>query len=176
MVRRPFWPVLPGRQLALFTLRNRCGSRCGSPGGLPARGLHVPGRRRPGLRLCQTGQTQPLDSRGWRVKRGARDQLRCRARNRGGRGRWVPQGAPHAKGHRRRGTGQAPSRVAAQVPPPPDGPASPPAIAQSPEAAAKDQREARMLVSDLLEIGVQQRKAYQEAKQKAAATPQPPQQ
>ena len=42
------------------------------------------------------------------------------------------------------------------------------------EAAAKDQREARMLVSDLLEIGVQQRKAYQDAKAKAAA--QPPQQ
>jgi hypothetical protein len=42
------------------------------------------------------------------------------------------------------------------------------------EATAKDQREARMLVSDLLEIGVQQRKAYQDAKAKAAA--QPPQQ
>jgi hypothetical protein len=46
----------------------------------------------------------------------------------------------------------------------------------SPEAAVKEQREARMLVSDLLEIGVQQRKAYQEAKQKAAAAQQPPQQ
>jgi hypothetical protein len=32
-----------------------------------------------------------------------------------------------------------------------------------------------MLVSDLLEIGIQQRKAYQEAKQKAASgTPPPP--
>jgi hypothetical protein len=31
-----------------------------------------------------------------------------------------------------------------------------------------------MLVSDLLEIGIQQRKAYQEAKQKAAAAPHPP--
>jgi hypothetical protein len=39
--------------------------------------------------------------------------------------------------------------------------------------AAKEQREARMLVSDLLEIGVQQRKAYQEAKQKAASAPTP---
>jgi hypothetical protein len=40
--------------------------------------------------------------------------------------------------------------------------------------AAQDQREARMLVSDLLEIGVQQRKAYQDAKQKAASgTPAP---
>jgi hypothetical protein len=34
--------------------------------------------------------------------------------------------------------------------------------------AAQDQKEARMLVSDLLEIGVQQRKAYQDAKLKAA--------
>ena len=34
--------------------------------------------------------------------------------------------------------------------------------------SVQEQREARMLVSDLLEIGVQQRKAYQEAKQKAA--------
>ncbi len=42
--------------------------------------------------------------------------------------------------------------------------------------AGRDQREARMLVSDLLEIGVQQRKAFQEARQKAAsATPSPPQ-
>jgi hypothetical protein len=32
----------------------------------------------------------------------------------------------------------------------------------------QDQREARMLVSDLLEIGVQQRKAYQDAKMRAA--------
>jgi len=44
-----------------------------------------------------------------------------------------------------------------------------------PTAAAHDQNEARMLVSDLLEIGVQQRKAYQDAKQKSAsdATAQP---
>lgn len=35
-------------------------------------------------------------------------------------------------------------------------------------SAVEEQREARMLVSDLLEIGVQQRKAYQDAKQKAA--------
>jgi hypothetical protein len=46
----------------------------------------------------------------------------------------------------------------------------------APTTAAQDQREARMLVSDLLEIGVQQRKAYQDAKQKAASgTPPPPQ-
>ena len=45
-----------------------------------------------------------------------------------------------------------------------------------PARARCDQREARMLVSDLLEIGVQQRKAFQDARQKAAAaTPTPPQ-
>jgi hypothetical protein len=50
-----------------------------------------------------------------------------------------------------------------------------PATPSTPEAIAHDQREARMLVSDLLEIGVQQRKAYQEAKQKASSeTPAPP--
>jgi hypothetical protein len=52
------------------------------------------------------------------------------------------------------------------------------AIPEAPNttAAGRDQREARMLVSDLLEIGVQQRKAFQDARQKAAAaTPTPPQ-
>jgi hypothetical protein len=39
----------------------------------------------------------------------------------------------------------------------------------TPSSLAREQNEARMLVSDLLEIGVQQRKAYQEAKQRAAA-------
>lgn len=39
---------------------------------------------------------------------------------------------------------------------------------------AREQMEARMLVSDLLEIGVQQRKAYQEARQKAAQAPAQP--
>jgi hypothetical protein len=43
-----------------------------------------------------------------------------------------------------------------------------PEPAASATTAAQDQKEARMLVSDLLEIGVQQRKAYQEAKLKAA--------
>ncbi|HXN35153.1 MAG TPA: hypothetical protein VN877_03225 [Opitutaceae bacterium] len=52
--------------------------------------------------------------------------------------------------------------VASLVPAPPQGPVTPASL-------ARDQQEARMLVSDLLEIGVQQRKAYQEAKQKAAA-------
>jgi len=46
----------------------------------------------------------------------------------------------------------------------PDAPAAPPTI-------AKQEEEARMLVSDLLEIGMAQRKAYEE-KQKAAASQQ----
>jgi len=47
-----------------------------------------------------------------------------------------------------------------------------PVASSTPVPAAsplQEQREARMLVSDLLEIGVQQRKAYQDAKQKAAS-------
>lgn len=48
-----------------------------------------------------------------------------------------------------------------------------PAGPSTPESVAHDQREARMLVSDLLEIGVQQRKAYEEARQKAAASASP---
>jgi hypothetical protein len=72
------------------------------------------------------------------------------------------------------GRALAPARaVAAPVAPiassAPDAPANP-------ATAARDQREARMLVSDLLEIGVQQRKAYQDAKQRTASgTPPPPQ-
>lgn len=50
------------------------------------------------------------------------------------------------------------------------GPVASPAPAP-PADAVTEQREARMLVSDLLEIGVQQRKAYQEARQKAASEP-----
>ena len=42
------------------------------------------------------------------------------------------------------------------------------APAQPGTPVVQDQKEARMLVSDLLEIGVQQRKAYQDAKIKAA--------
>lgn len=37
-----------------------------------------------------------------------------------------------------------------------------------PSSPAEAEREARMLVSDLLEIGIQQRKAYEEAQRKAA--------
>lgn len=44
----------------------------------------------------------------------------------------------------------------------------PSTIGKSPEVV-KQEREARMLVSDLLEIGMEQRKAYQEAQKKARA-------
>jgi hypothetical protein len=71
-----------------------------------------------------------------------------------------------------------------QPPPPPDGSASSiqpssgsaapaqPAKPTTPEAQAqvKAETEARMLVSDLLEIGMAQRKAYEEAQRKAAAS------
>jgi hypothetical protein len=69
------------------------------------------------------------------------------------------------------------AKIAASETPAPVAPASVPAPNPAPAAPltpetkatlAHDQNEARMLVSDLLEIGVQQRKAYQEAKQKAA--------
>lgn len=64
--------------------------------------------------------------------------------------------------------------------PPPD--AAPPAVAptpaapQTPAAQAKAETEARMLVSDLLEIGMAQRKTYEEAQRKSAGggTEQPP--
>ena len=60
---------------------------------------------------------------------------------------------------------EAPAAVVAAAPAP--APASPAAPATA-ASLAHDQNEARMLVSDLLEIGVQQRKAYQDAKRKAA--------
>jgi hypothetical protein len=47
-----------------------------------------------------------------------------------------------------------------------------PTVPASPAVIAKQEQEARMLVSDLLEIGMAQRKAYEEA-QKKAATPTP---
>jgi hypothetical protein len=66
--------------------------------------------------------------------------------------------------------------VAVTAPPPPETePTGTPGVPAPPPRtqAERDQQEARMLVSDLLEIGMQQRKAYQEAKQKAAAQPSP---
>jgi hypothetical protein len=47
-------------------------------------------------------------------------------------------------------------------------PANKPETPSTPEAVAKAETEARMLVSDLLEIGMAQRKAYEEAQRKAA--------
>jgi len=55
------------------------------------------------------------------------------------------------------GTTVATVQVAPSVPLPP------------PSTPAEAEREARMLVSDLLEIGMQQRKAYEEAQRKASA-------
>ncbi|HEY1849370.1 MAG TPA: hypothetical protein VGG37_09195, partial [Opitutaceae bacterium] len=75
----------------------------------------------------------------------------------------------------RRATAGVPSGAFQQARPIGPVPAAPiasaPRASGAPEtttAAAQDQREARMLVSDLLEIGAQQRKAYQEAKQREA--------
>jgi len=68
-------------------------------------------------------------------------------------------------------TGPVSSVRVAQAAPPPEAPSAQIASAPVPAVGtpAHEQREARMLVSDLLEIGIQQRKAYQEAKQRAAA-------
>jgi hypothetical protein len=52
----------------------------------------------------------------------------------------------------------------------PTTPATPPAQPAAPLSIARQEEEARMLVSDLLEIGIAQRKAYEE-KQKQAADP-----
>ncbi len=77
------------------------------------------------------------------------------------------------------GGGGAPSPVASAPLPPyapvarqtpsvsTPAPAPAPSAVQSP-AQAEQEREARMLVSDLLEIGIQQRKAYEEAQRKNA--------
>lgn len=68
---------------------------------------------------------------------------------------------------------RAPTIVSAPIVAPASPAAS--AIGTSPAAVeplltqADQEREARMLVSDLLEIGLQQRKAYEEARRKAAA-------
>jgi hypothetical protein len=62
------------------------------------------------------------------------------------------------------------------VPPvPAAAPAPNPPTPNTPEAVAKAETEARMLVSDLLEIGMAQRKAYEEAQRRAAeGIPNPP--
>ena len=73
-------------------------------------------------------------------------------------------------------TAAAPAMAEATAPQPPPKPETP----ATPESQAKAETEARMLVSDLLEIGMAQRKAYEEAQRKAAegnaqpTTQQPP--
>jgi hypothetical protein len=59
----------------------------------------------------------------------------------------------------------APVPVATSAPP---APAPATAAPATPESQAKAETEARMLVSDLLEIGMAQRKAYEEAQRRAA--------
>lgn len=61
------------------------------------------------------------------------------------------------------------------VPPSAMPPAAPvPQQPATPETQAKQEQEARMLVSDLLEIGMAQRKAYEEAQRKASEGTPPP--
>lgn len=62
-----------------------------------------------------------------------------------------------------------PATAAAPVPAPATPPVAPkPEAPATPETQAKAETEARMLVSDLLEIGMAQRKAYEEAQRRAA--------
>lgn len=61
----------------------------------------------------------------------------------------------------------AATAAASEPPPPPGAKPPPPAI---PETQQKQETEARMLVSDLLEIGMAQRRAYEEAQRKASET------
>lgn len=79
-----------------------------------------------------------------------------------------------------------PPVVTAPAAPAPDQPSAPAEAAKpadnKPTTVARQEEEARMLVSDLLEIGMAQRKAYEEAQKKAAgvgttavANPQPAQ-
>ena len=77
----------------------------------------------------------------------------------------APASATQSLAYALRGPPSGSSQVASIMPLAPTGAAAP----STPESAAREQKEARMLVSDLLEIGVQQRKAYQDAKQKSAA-------
>jgi hypothetical protein len=62
----------------------------------------------------------------------------------------------------------APETAPAQTPAPAAPATTTPAKPQTPQEQAKAETEARMLVSDLLEIGMAQRKAYEEAQRKAA--------
>ncbi len=61
-----------------------------------------------------------------------------------------------------------PTAPATSIATSPATPATDPA-ANTPQARAKQEEEARMLVSDLLEIGIAQRKAYEDAQRRAAS-------
>lgn len=65
----------------------------------------------------------------------------------------------------------APVGPVAPAPASTTAPATPPndPAANTPQARARQEEEARMLVSDLLEIGIAQRKAYEDAQRRAAA-------
>lgn len=68
----------------------------------------------------------------------------------------------------------ASARPASAPPPLPAGAVQPPPLPAGPArplTQAEQEREARNLVSDLLEIGLQQRRAYEEAQRKAAQPP-----
>lgn len=71
----------------------------------------------------------------------------------------------------------APAPPAPATPPPAEPPATDPtkpAGPPVPEVQQRQETEARMLVSDLLEIGMAQRRAYEDAQRKAAEGPPPP--
>jgi hypothetical protein len=58
--------------------------------------------------------------------------------------------------------------IAAALPAPAPAPTPSPVADQKPQTIQRQEEEARMLVSDLLEIGMAQRKAYEDAQKKAA--------
>jgi hypothetical protein len=67
-----------------------------------------------------------------------------------------------------------PATATAAVDPAANQAASKPPAPATPETQAKQETEARMLVSDLLEIGMAQRRAYEEAQRRAAEGKTPP--
>lgn len=68
----------------------------------------------------------------------------------------------------------APAVTVAALPQPVPGATPSPTPSAPTTKQAEQEREARMLVSDLLEIGIQQRKAYEEAQRKAQSVKPPP--
>lgn len=76
--------------------------------------------------------------------------------------------APVATGFELPATPPVAGVPAADPNPPPSAAVLPPAPAAPADPKARQESEARMLVSDLLEIGMAQRRAYEEAQRKAA--------